>query len=194
MKSTFVFCVPGEAYGGRRERAAASAYKRMAIRGYDALVDFSRGYNKWKEHTDFKRYVGRKGNMELVVQGFVEQQVTRVGAVEGRLNSSSFLFNPINPQFPERMLPDLDVIQLDGERAQEAAQQIAEFYDIFRWKPTIFSGELPIITVNTSKGSRFLSMGEHSLRRLAVVDPSALGHLAQDIAGYNPQRIYWGQR
>ena len=109
-----IFCNPASAYHGMREKEVARAYETMAVNEYDNLVKFFSAYEKWKEIPDFVDGFWKKENLHIRLQAFVGQEVERVGEVEGPLYSASYMFNPINPQKPKRLLPDLDVVSMDG--------------------------------------------------------------------------------
>lgn len=189
-----VFCSPAESYKGMREREVVKVYRQMAIDGYDAFVRFSPDYENSKNIPDLVSDVGKKQGLRLSLQAFLGQDVEKFGDIQGEFISSSYLFNPFNPDKPKRLLPDLDVIDLCGENVEDVAEEVVDFYERHEWKTEVFFGEIPTKVFEPSINSRLWKMQRKSHLRLAIHDLNSLREIAQRIVGYNPNKLCWEKR
>jgi hypothetical protein len=186
--SIFIFCSPAEVYKGMKERDVARAYERMAIQDYDKFVSFYEDYEKWKETSDITEIIGKKQSMPIVMQGFCAQDVSKFGNVEGIFVSSSFLFNPKNKQNPNALLPDLDIVEINGENNNLAAQEIERFYQQYGWRTSQFTEKIETLRVNSNLGSRYRG------NEIQIYSPDDLIKVAKEIVGYDSQRLCWREQ
>ena len=184
MGELIVFCNPGNAYKGKKEHEVAIDYTSMAIDDYDNIISFDKTYSKFVNTPDYKAKIGEKRNKDLILTVFAQQPVIRVGNINSSFVSSSYLFNPKhnNPNYisdKELLLPDLDIIQIEGfSKAKEAANIIKEFYEKYGWSVYIFDG-----TIN--KREKIQPTSKRFDERLEIISPKALMSIAKEKVNYS---------
>jgi len=189
---TLVFCNPAEAYKGMTEEQAAAEYKTMAVEDYDKFVEFLGWYDKFKLKRDVVvPKVAKKQEMDLLLTGFLMQGVKSFGPnVSGPFISSSYLFNPVNPQSRELILPDLDIVSIEGEGEYlgKAVSALTAFYNLYGWKTrAIPETNFPTISVTPSRESRLKGY-------VVIHDPIELRKTAHELVGYNSERLCWREK
>jgi hypothetical protein len=180
-----LLCHPHNAYRDLPEASVGTAYRRMAIDDYDAMVEFDPVYDLFKEEPDYGEIVGKKDGRNLVVLVFHAQPMTRIGRMRQPVVSSSYLFNP---QGDPEMLPDLDVVEVSAENRpiteSTAAAEIREFYKLYGWHVKVMpKPDLPT--------RRVLSPSARGLGEIEIIDPTSLRELAAQEAGYDLERLYF---
>ena len=184
MTELIVFCNPGNAYEGKKEHEVAIDYTSMAIDDYDKLVSFDKTYSKFANTPDFETKIGKKRNKNLILTLFAQQPVIRVGNISSSFVSSSYLFNPEYHNFgyitdKELLLPDLDIIQIEGSsKTKEAANIIKKFYKKYGWSVYIFDGRINEREIIQPTSKRFDEL-------LEIISPEALMSIAKEKVNYN---------
>ncbi|MFC2142878.1 hypothetical protein ACFLQN_00595 [Candidatus Aenigmatarchaeota archaeon] len=182
MSELIVFCNPGQVYRGRSELDVARAYTEMAITEYDRLVGFRSDYSDHAETPDFEYVTGRKGGRDLQLTLFARQPMIKVGNVNAPFTSSSYLFNP-TIEHRDLLLPDLDIVQLDGpSQVRDAADAISEFYRDHGWTVHIFDGSVPKTTTVKPTSDRLGGSIE-------IYSPDVLREIAKERVGYDKDRL-----
>ena len=116
MSELIIFCNPKQVYSGKLEQEVARDYTKMAIEDYDKLISFDKKYMTFVETPDYETVVGQKNGRNLLLILFANQPMIRIGSINNRFKSSSYLFNP-ESENEEVLLPDLDIVQIDGVSA-----------------------------------------------------------------------------
>src|SRR3989344_4985337 len=182
MRELFVFCNPRETYRMMNEREAARTYTKMAIEDYDSLISFDKSYVPFLATPDKIDCAGEKENKTLFLTLFAQQQINRIGNMTRMFTSSSYLFNPEFLNTEGLLLPDLDVVQISGEKyAGRAARLIANFYRGYGWSTCILEGAIRkrLVTLNNSR----------SLGNVRIADYVDLVRLAHEHVGYDLERL-----
>ncbi|MCK4634580.1 MAG: hypothetical protein KAT37_01780 [Candidatus Aenigmarchaeota archaeon] len=181
MIKRMVFCNPEDTYKGKSEEEVARIYTKMAIEDYDKLISFEESYMPHVETPDYVRKVSEKENRDLMLTLFAKQPVTRVGQIKSNFTSSSYLFNPASDS--NQLLPDLDVIELEGGKDTEnAAYEIASFYVDYGWSAAVVDTEI-LKTKNMKPDSN--RFGDS----LEIKDPKSIINLAAFQVDYNKKKF-----
>ena len=180
MTEIYLFCCPGNAYGEIvDEKEIAKIYTDMAIKDYDKLITFNKNYMPFVETSDYQEVVGEISGRALSLDVFYEQPVIRVGNIDAKLNSTSYLFNPVHSLGCDLLLPGLDVIQLEGDNSAAAADEIQRFYNKYRWDVYTHKESIEKTkTITTNNSERFI-------KSVDIVEPTALLDIAAKKIGYD---------
>ena len=178
MPKLIIICNPEDAYREKLEQDVAREYTKMAINDYDRLVSFDQKYLPFVETPDYEANVGKKQGRNLTLTLFTQQPMIRIGDIQGSFISSSYLFNPESGH-DELLLPDLDIIQIEGaSQVREGADIIKAFYEKFGWKIFIYDGKITDIKKVKSPSERFED-------KIEIINPTALQELAKEKVGYS---------
>ncbi len=176
MSELIVFCNPQQVYRGKLEQDVARDYTKMAIEDYDKLISFDEKYMPFVETPDYDSNVGSKNGRSLLLTLFAQQPMIRVGNVHRNFQSSSYLFNPESDS--ELLLPDLDIVQLEGNsQIKDAAKTIKQFYEAFGWKAYIFDGKISDKQEITPTSSRLQ-------KTIEIINPAILRYIAKEKVRY----------
>ena len=177
MPEITLFCKPSEGLYKGEVLDIARIYTKMAIEGYDALVEFSKDYKPFADVPDFEGVVGEKGGRDLVCTAFAEQEVVRIGDLHSDFTSSSYLFNP-RSTFRGLLLPDLDVILVKGDvMVLRAVGKIQKFYESNGWQTHVHA--CPIQREKPVESGRVKK----------VIEPKALLDIARENLGYSLDKV-----
>ncbi len=181
MSELIVFCNPRQVYAGKLELDIAREYTKMAIDDYDKLISFDEKYLPFVETPDYEFCIGKKGSRNLLLNLFAQQPMTRVGDVYENFKSSSYLFNPESKE--ELCLPDLDVVQIEGDyQVRDAAKTIKQFYESFGWEAYIFDGQIEERIVVNPISDRYDGPIE-------IIPPGILREIAEETVGYDVEGL-----
>jgi len=182
MSELIIFCNPKQVYQGKLERDVARDYTKMAMEDYDKLISFDKKYLPFVEIPDYETVVGQKNGRNLLLTLFANQPMIRVGSIDNRFKSSSYLFNPESER-EDLLLPDLDIIQIDGvSQVKNAANKIKQFYDKFGWQTYIFDGNILDKKEINPTSDRY----NHSIQ---IINPEILRDIAKEKVGYNTKDL-----
>ncbi|MBT7296445.1 hypothetical protein HN836_02200, partial [Candidatus Woesearchaeota archaeon] len=177
-----IFCNPKQVYSGKLEQEVARDYTKMAIEDYDKLISFDKKYMTFVETPDYETVVGQKNGRNLLLILFANQPMIRIGSINNRFKSSSYLFNP-ESENEEVLLPDLDIVQIDGvSQVRSAANTIKQFYDKFGWQTYIFDGKITDKQEINPTSDRY----NHSIQ---IMNPELLRNIAKEKVDYNPKDL-----
>ena len=181
MTEIYLFCCPGNAYGEIvDEKEIAKIYTDMAIKDYDKLITFNKNYMPFVETSDYQEVLStKKSERKLELNVFYEQPVIRVGNIDAKLNSTSYLFNPVHSLGCDLLLPGLDVIQLEGDNSAAAADEIQRFYNKYRWD--VYTHKESIEKTKTIEPINSRIFAEP----LMIVEPTVLLDIARTNFGYD---------
>ena len=182
MSELIIFCNPRQVYQGKLEQDVARDYTKMAIEDYDRLIFFDKKYMPFVETPDYETIVGQKNGKNLLLTLFANQPMIRVGTIDNRFQSSSYLFNP-ESESEDLLLPDLDIVQINGvSQVRDAANTIKQFYDKFGWQTYIFDGKISDKKEINPTSDRY----NHSIQ---IINPEILRDIAKEKVGYNPKDL-----
>ena len=178
MSELIIFCIPQQVYAGKPEQDIAKEYTKMAIEDYDRLISFDENYMPFVEAPDYGSVVGQKNERNLLLTLFAQQPMIRVGDINNNFLSSSYLFNPESSD-EGLLLPDLDIIQINGDsQVREAANTIKQFYEEFGWRAYIFEGKI------TERKEINPAYGRYK-QPIEIIDPDVLREIAKEKVGYS---------
>ena len=178
MSELIIFCNPKQVYSGRLEQDIARDYTKMAITDYDKLISFDQKYMPFVETPDYESIVGQKNGRNLLLTLFANQPMIRVGNINNKFQSSSYLFNPESSD-EDLILPDLDIVQIEGlSQVEDAAKTIKQFYERFEWKAYIFDGKIEDKKEINPTSSRYN-------QSIQIINPEFLREIAKEKIGYS---------
>ena len=178
MSELIIFCNPKQVYSGKLEQDIARDYTKMAIEDYDKLISFDQKYMSFVETPDYEPIVSQKNGRNLLLTLFANQPMIRVGNINNRFQSSSYLFNPESSD-EDLILPDLDIVQIEGvTQVRAAANTIKRFYEKFGWQTYIFDGKIKERKEISPTSNRFDTS-------IQIIDPNILREIAKEKLNYS---------
>jgi len=178
MLELIIFSMPKQVYVGKSEIDIAKEYTKMAIEDYDELISFDQKYMSFVETPDFESIIGRKNGRNLLLTLFANQPFIRVGDIYNKFQSSSYLFNP-KSNINGLLLPDLDIVQIEGvTQVRAAANTIKRFYEEFGWQTYIFDGKIKERKEISPTSNRFDTS-------IQIIDPNILREIAKEKLNYS---------
>lgn len=178
MSELIIFCNPKQVYSGKLEKDIDRDYTKMAIEDYDKLISFNEEYMPFVEIPDYESVVGQKNGRNLLFALFFNQPVIKVGHINSKFQSSSYLFNPKSID-ESLLLPDLDIIQIEGvSQVRDAANTIKKFYEAFGWQTYIFDGKIEDKKEIKPTSNRYN-------QSIQIIDPKILREIAKEKVNYN---------
>ena len=184
MTDLVLFCIPKEeTYKHLSELEIAQKYTQMAIEDYDSFISFDPQYSEKQiqynrkptpqiEVPDYEATIGRKNGLDLMLSLFSQQPVTKIGNIKNKFITSSYLFNIADEDASNLLLPDLDVVELTGQRNLiNAAMSIRDFYQSYGWQVHVHDQKLKkeriIETTSTRLGNEIKTFKPNLLRNIA---------------------------
>jgi len=178
MSELIIFCNPKQVYLGKLEQDVARDYTKMAIEDYDKLISFDKKYIPFVETPDYESIVGQKNGRNLLLTLFANQPMIRVGDINNKFQSSSYLFNPESSD-EDLLLPDLDIVQIDGvSQVRDAANSIKHFYEMFGWQAYIFDGKIEDKKEINPTSNRYN-------QPIQIINPEILKEIAKEKVRYS---------
>jgi len=177
---------PGTSLRDIGETQVVRRYGRLN-KDYDALITFDPSYSPFKDKPDFVRFVGQKARRDMYLCAFLKQPLIKVGNLTGNFVSSSFLIGPRTKTRSGRPLPDLDVVELEGDNSLEAVRIIAEFYHRNGWRTyldTTNGVEKKVVDIPTSDRKEL-----EGVRSIEIPDLDDLRYIAKRRLGHPPNRL-----
>lgn len=173
-----IFCNPMQAYSRKLEQDVARDYTQMAIDDYDKLIHFDEKYMSFVETPDYQSITGQKNGRNLLLSLFANQPIIRVGDIDNRFQSSSYLFNPESND-EKLLLPDLDIVQIEGiYQVRDAANIIEQFYEQYGWQVYIFDGKITDKKEISPNSNRFN-------QSIQMINPEVLREIAKEKVNYS---------
>ena len=182
LHRVLLFCSPADAYRNMPESKVAHAYTKFAVEDYDKLIKFGPNYDA--EIPDAKLCIGIKGDRDWILTVFAEQPVQKIANVNYSLISTSYLFNP-ECTLENKLLPDLDVIELKGkQKVTDAANEIKKFYEKEGWEVAFHYDKVRKIDVQEKDQTCLSYNKERFPRKITMLDYAELIRLAEEKVDY----------
>ena len=196
MRHLTLFCHPGSTYQGMAEEKAAELYTDMAVRDFDHFIILASGFESLVDDPTYEAVVNHKEGRAVKFTLFHQLPLWQIGRASVKCDVSSYLFNPApSAEFQKRsgnlVLPDLDVVVIEAQAdaARMGAEEIRRFYEMYGWTVGAYERKIQETACVEPTSKRFPAG-----YKLEIIDPAALLNMAQRLAGYNPDKLYFGNK